>query len=137
MFIYRVAEYLPRFRLVEEIRIEPSGASVLAGLVTLSSAELRHVALTEAADVPGQGRLRFASGNVSSMQIRSSEVRLDVNCPADAFLVVGITWSPYWRAEIDGKPARMIRVNHAQMGLKVPAGSTNVSLRYVPPYLPF
>jgi len=131
LFIYRLSTYLPRFRFVEELRPAPSGPSLLASLVTLSAEELARSALAEQADVGDGDNLRFVVGQINSKQVHSDKITLAVNCSADAFLVVGITWNPHWRAEIDGKATSLIRVNHVQMGLKIPAGSTHVRLRYV------
>ena len=135
VFIYRIADFVPRFRFVEEVRVEPSGQLVLASLVALPSAELSRIAVAEASEFPAQRR--FQAGKLRASHIRSNELRFEVSSQADSFLAVGVTWNPYWRAEIDGKPARIVRINHAQMGIEVPAGATTVDLRYAPPYLPF
>jgi hypothetical protein len=137
VFIYRIADFMPRFRFVEEVRVEPTGQRVLASLTALSSSELSRAAVAEAADFPAQGKRRFQTGKLGASQIRSNELRFEVSSQADAFLVIGMTWNPYWQAEIDGVPTRVIRINHAQMGIEVPAGATTVWFHYAPPYLPF
>jgi hypothetical protein len=50
----------------------------------------------------------------------------------DAVLVVADSYYKWWRAEIDGKPARIFKVNMAQKAVLFPAGEHVVRLRCVP-----
>jgi hypothetical protein len=50
----------------------------------------------------------------------------------DAVLVVADSYYKWWRADIDGKPARVFKVNMAQKAVLFPAGEHTVRLRCVP-----
>lgn len=49
-----------------------------------------------------------------------------------AYLVVSATCYPGWRATIDGRRARLVRTNHAFLGMVVPPGRHTVRLTYSP-----
>lgn len=51
-------------------------------------------------------------------------VSSDVPC----LLVLGEVYYPWWRASVDDAPAEIIRVNHAMVGIALPAGSHVVRL---------
>jgi hypothetical protein len=131
IFVYTLKGTLPRFRFVDAVSIEPDGKAVLDYLAGGSANE----AVIELADAPplGENR-RFANGTVSIARYTPDEIVLDVEHRGPAFLVVANTWSPYWRAEEDGKPVKLIRTNHAQLGLVVGDNVRQVRLRYAPPY---
>jgi uncharacterized membrane protein YfhO len=44
--------------------------------------------------------------------------------------VLGDPWYPQWRVEVDGRPAELLRVDHAFRGVRVPAGSHRVVFTY-------
>jgi hypothetical protein len=56
----------------------------------------------------------------------------NVTAKASCLLVVSEVHYPWWRASIDGRDAEVIRVNHAMVGLVVPAGSHVVRLWHAP-----
>ena len=63
-------------------------------------------------------------------------IELDLDHTGASFLVIANTWSPYWRATVDGQPRKLVRTNHAQQGLRIADGDRRVSLRYEPPDAP-
>ena len=131
IFIYGLKGALPRFRLVDTVAIEPDGKAVLDHLAGANGNE----AVLELADAASLGGNRhFVKGNVSIMRYTPDEIVLNVEHRGTGFLVIANTWNPYWRADEDGKPAKLIRVNHAQLGLVVGDSVRQVRLRYVPPY---
>ncbi len=50
----------------------------------------------------------------------------------DCFLVLADTYYPGWVARIDGRPAPIVRTNHAFRGVIVPAGTSSVFFSYEP-----
>ena len=58
---------------------------------------------------------------------------LDVRAEGPGLLVVAEGWSPGWSATVDGEPTRVLRVNHAQLGLVLQRGLHRVVLRHVSP----
>ena len=63
------------------------------------------------------------------------EVRLTTQSSQDKFLVLSDTYSPYWRAAIDGRPAQVLRANYGLRALFVPRGRHAVSFVFT--YPPF
>jgi hypothetical protein len=67
----------------------------------------------------------------------------DPDCPALAvtteapgLLVVADTWMPGWSARVDGKPAAVLRGNHAQRVIALPEpGRHTIVMQYRPPGL--
>ena len=45
-------------------------------------------------------------------------------------LVLADLWDPGWQACLNGKPAPILRTNHALRGVVLPAGSSTVEFRY-------
>jgi uncharacterized membrane protein YfhO len=48
----------------------------------------------------------------------------------DTGVMIAQTWHQAWRAEVNGKPATVARVNHAFQGLAVPIGESRVRFFY-------
>jgi hypothetical protein len=59
-----------------------------------------------------------------------TRVQVSVQSERDGLLVLGDPWYPQWRVEVDGKPAELLRVDHAFRGVRVPAGSHRVVFTY-------
>jgi uncharacterized membrane protein YfhO len=53
-----------------------------------------------------------------------------VETATDGLLVLADPWYPQWRVEVDGRPAELLRVDHAFRGVRVPAGSHRVTFTY-------
>lgn len=138
IYIYRIEDSLPRYRLVGQVITEPSGAAVLDRLSTAGIGQLSKLAVVEAADAPDLHDLSTPAlaGGVRVVRQEPDVIELDLDVTGASFLVIANTWSPYWRATVDGQPRKLIRTNHAQQGLRIAAGDRRVSLRYEPPYAP-
>jgi uncharacterized membrane protein YfhO len=65
---------------------------------------------------------------IADVSRRQYVVKSDGRC----LLVLGEVYYPWWRASVDGQDVDVIRVNHAMVGVPVPAGSHLVRLRLVP-----
>jgi len=46
--------------------------------------------------------------------------------------VLADSYDAGWSAQLDGRPVRLLRVNHAEAGLVLPAGPHRLLLRYHP-----
>jgi hypothetical protein len=55
-------------------------------------------------------------------------VTFERGAPGVGFLVVGETWYPDWRAEVDGRRSEVLRANHALIGVRLPEGAREVRL---------
>ncbi|MFL6236347.1 MAG: YfhO family protein [Thermoanaerobaculia bacterium] len=58
--------------------------------------------------------------------------RVAFRSPAPGRLVVAETWDPGWRAWVDGRPAKVERLQGILMGIPVAPGAGSVELRYHP-----
>ena len=47
-----------------------------------------------------------------------------------AYLLIGETWYPDWHATVDGKPAPVLRADHALLSVVLPPGAREVTLRF-------
>jgi uncharacterized membrane protein YfhO len=72
---------------------------------------------------------RGSAGEVISIdRDRPERLRVSTTSTAPALLVFSEMSYPSWRVTIDGKPADLIEVDHAFMGVIVPAGEHTVEL---------
>ncbi|MGA2220815.1 MAG: 6-pyruvoyl-tetrahydropterin synthase-related protein [Verrucomicrobiia bacterium] len=63
----------------------------------------------------------------------NQQVRIRLNAPRDCLAVIAESYYPFWRAEVDGRPAEVLRVSCALMGVNAPSGAHEIVLRYKPP----
>jgi hypothetical protein len=71
-----------------------------------------------------------APPQVQLVERGQTRVRVAVETATDGLLVLADPWYPQWRVEVDGKPAELLRVDHAFRGVRVPAGSHRVTFAY-------
>lgn len=77
----------------------------------------------------GQG----LSGSVRRMDYRPGYVQLQVSAESPSILRVADKYDPHWKAEINGVPAPVMRVDYLVQGVFVAAGMHDITLRYAPP----
>jgi Bacterial membrane protein YfhO len=131
--LFEVPGTLGMARVVERLRRRESDEAVLAALRSpgLGGLDRRREALAVETDVEG---LEIDAGAESSRAevITLGNGRIDLRASGPGLLVVAESWDPGWTAAVDADPARIVRVNHAQMGIGLPAGAHRVTLRYRP-----
>ena len=119
---------LPRARIASQPRVGPDDA-VLAELAAgtwdpartvLLSASLREV---ERLGWGGEGTARITADE-------PTRVVVEAHVSGPAWLVLADTWYPGWRADVNGKPARIHRANLCQRAVHLPAGDHTVTFRY-------
>jgi hypothetical protein len=118
-------------RVVGKLRVMPTEQLLARALDLLPQIGLdpRREALVSA---PERGDLVLPRESRASRAdlARSEPDRLDVRAEGPGLLVVAEAWDAGWSARVDGRPAPVHRVNLAQMGVVLPAGTHRVSLRY-------
>jgi len=136
IFVYALKKTIPRFRLVKNVVVEQNNQSVLERLASFDSATHMHTAVIEA-DVAQElsYMTNFTQGDVHIKSYNSSSLELEVSPNDTQLLVIANTWNPNWKAEVDGLPRKLIRVNHAQFGLILFKGDKKITMYYAPPYL--
>jgi hypothetical protein len=61
------------------------------------------------------------------------QVDVDVDTPGAGLLRLADMWYPDWRVTVDGRPAELLRADHALRAVAVPAGRHKVEFRYASP----
>ncbi|MGA2774374.1 MAG: YfhO family protein [Bryobacteraceae bacterium] len=56
--------------------------------------------------------------------------RIHYRAVSPSLLKVSVAWYPGWRADVAGKPLPIVRVDHALMGVIVPAGDNEIALSF-------
>ncbi len=77
----------------------------------------------------GQG----ISGSVRRVRYRPGYVRLRVSVEDPSILRVADKYDPHWKAEVNGVPAPLLRVDYLVQGVYLDPGMHDVVLRYAPP----
>jgi hypothetical protein len=139
--VYRNENALPRAFLVERQRTVSDDAAALAA-VTDPRFDARQVAITEdevdgvpqagtdaAARVVGGGA---GSGTARLVSYGDERVVARTAGPRRSLLVLTDVHYPGWKATVDGREARIERVDYLLRGIAVPAGEHTVELRYEP-----
>jgi hypothetical protein len=66
------------------------------------------------------------------LRYANTEVDLEVNAPNGGFLVLNDAWHPWWRAEVDGRPAEILRANVLFRAVPVSPGTHRVHFAFEP-----
>ncbi|MCX7048925.1 MAG: YfhO family protein, partial [Candidatus Sumerlaeota bacterium] len=69
---------------------------------------------------------------VEILSSKSSSLQLRAQCAANRLLVAPISYCRGWRATVNGRPAPVLRVNHAMLGVVMPGGPAQVRLAFLP-----
>ncbi|MBI9020963.1 MAG: hypothetical protein JEZ10_06895 [Verrucomicrobia bacterium] len=80
---------------------------------------------------------RPQAGSAEVLAYRPGKVKLRVSSDAPATLRIAEKWDADWKAEVDGAPAEVQRVDYLCQGVAIPAGAHDVELRYAPSKLFF
>ncbi|HET7293173.1 MAG TPA: hypothetical protein VFM88_12160 [Vicinamibacteria bacterium] len=121
------AYVVPRLRaLVDDAALVDAWRDPVGRGIDLREEALATEADARALTLPAAGRRGRAT-----VAARSAN-RLELRAEGPGLLVVAESWDPGWRAETDGAPARLVRVNQALMGTPLAAGLHRVVLRHAP-----
>lgn len=131
---WKVVENVPSFPrawLVHEASVQPE-QEILKHMCARDF-DAHRTALLES---PLETRLQpNGTEDLEQVVIRSYDAnRIEVEARAEspALLVLSEMYYPGWKAEIDGVPATIHKVDGALRGIVVPAGNSRVTLRYAP-----
>ena len=123
-------------RVAERLRVLADDGAVLAALAapTASGIDPRRDAVASARDASGVTLPPGARASRAEVT-RGANGRLEVRAEGPGLLVVAQAWSSGWSAQLDDHEARVLRVNHAELGIVLPPGPHRVALRYRAPGL--
>ena len=127
--VYANLDAFPRAWTVHQLLAAPNDWNG-ATMVRESDVDLRKVAVL-VNDTP---RLETcdAADNVTGIVDRPRLVQVDVRMACQGMVVVSDNWYPGWDAEVDGKPAKIWKVNTVIRGVVVDQGKHTVVMRYRP-----
>jgi uncharacterized membrane protein YfhO len=63
---------------------------------------------------------------------RNTEIEIAADAPAGGILVLNDVWHPWWRASVDGKPAKILQANVLFRAVVVPPGRHLVRFNFHP-----
>jgi hypothetical protein len=91
------------------------------------------VALVEAGAAEAEvGAPSGSGGRAAVTAFTPGSVRLEASSDGPALLVLAEAWYPGWTAEVNGRPSPVFPVNGWMRAVAVPAGRSDVVLRYAP-----
>jgi hypothetical protein len=61
-----------------------------------------------------------------------TEITVSVDMQTPGVVVLADRWDKGWNAYLDGRPVRILRINHAIRGVQVPKGKATLEFRYEP-----
>jgi Bacterial membrane protein YfhO len=132
--IYRNANAVPRAFVVGAQRVVDGEDEALRA-TTAPGFDPLQVAVTEehVAGVPREGEA--AAGEAGSARIgeyTDDRVVVEAAARAGGLLVLTDVHYPGWKAEVDGEPAEVERVDYLLRGVRIPAGAHRVEMTYEP-----
>lgn len=138
----------PEFDPRRTVLLDRAESPVLAHrppLRTMSSAPQQRAIVSSTLPIPPlQGRLAKTgmAGSTAALsadeprsvisRYENTRVEIDVSTPRPGFLVLNDVWHPWWRAKVDGVPARVRRANVLFRAVAVPAGRHRVRFEFAP-----
>jgi hypothetical protein len=118
-------------RVVERLRIVPDDDAVLSGLRDAGGAQIDLAREALATEGDGRGVVVPDGAKASrATVVQRGPGRLDARAEGPGLLVVAETWEQGWSARLDERPVRLLRVEHARMGVVLPAGIHRVELSH-------
>jgi hypothetical protein len=132
--VYENLQALPRAWMVTEV-IALSDTDGLAALQTSRRPDgsMFDPAVTAFTDSSGGVRASPGGNNLVRMtSVGDGLLRARVATDHGGLLVVSENWYPGWTADIDGVPAAVVRTNYTLMGVTVPPGVHQITLRFRP-----
>jgi membrane protein YfhO len=120
-------------RVVGKLRVMPTEQAVARALDLLPQIGLDPLREAVVAAEEAGGIVLPPRSRASKADLAGAEPdRIDVRAEGPGLLVVAEAWDAGWTAQLDGRAARVHRVNLAQIGVVLPEGTHHVRLRYRP-----
>jgi len=127
--MYENPAALPRARVVSHALAIADPAALLEALAA-GTHDPRQTVLLEGG--PGELGRRGPPGEATILADRGERLSIAVRAKAPGWLVLADQAYPGWRATVNGKPEDILRADYAFRAIAVPAGESQVELRYQP-----
>jgi hypothetical protein len=93
----------------------------------------RIVLLEEPAPLPPRsGDAQPIAGAARILRYGNTAIEIEAEAPDGGFLVLNDAWHPWWRAEVDGQPARILKANVLFRAVPVSPGVHRVRFVFAP-----
>jgi hypothetical protein len=127
--VYLNRRALPRALVVHRAVAAPDHEAAFAALHAPDFDPTSMVVIEggEALDVTAPG-----PGSISFEVFSANQIRLRVDTPADAYLVLSEVWYPGWHATLDGRSVPVLRANYAFRAVRLPPGQHEVEFTFAP-----
>lgn len=124
-------------RLVENMRVLPRAfvpRNIRSGVANDVEDMAAATDFSELAwlDLPGDARDSANGPGTVSIHSRKLGFDLDAVMAHDGFVIISETAWRGWRAYVDGQPMKIVRANHAFLGVFVPVGHHKLRVVYLP-----
>ncbi|MEA2326979.1 MAG: hypothetical protein QOE68_1938 [Thermoanaerobaculia bacterium] len=124
-------------RLIENTRVLPRAFVPRNVRIGVSNEVEDMTAATDFADIAWldvAGVAHDAANGPGMLTIRRRKLgfHIDASMEHGGFVVISEEVWKGWRAYVDGRPAKIVRANHAFLGVFVPAGNHAIRLTYLP-----
>lgn len=136
--IYENPRALPRVLVVDRARAVDFEQILAEGRWPDGFDPRREVLVARSGEGAIDGPLPAASadatpaGTATIAKYLNSEVVIDADMARDGFLVLNDSWHRWWKVEIDGKPAEVVRANLLFRAVAVPAGHHRLRFTFHP-----
>ena len=130
--VYERPTALPRAWLVHEAVTMSDPDSAIAHMQKDGFDPRRAAVVERTLEVPLEQLPPGAQEDVAVVEYGANQFLVRTRTQGRSLLVMSEMFYPGWEAEVDGKAAPILAVNHALRGVVVPAGSSTVQMRYAP-----
>ncbi len=137
IYVYENTEALPRFFLTKKVVPLDGRDAVLKAIAATDTIKLRRTVFVDHADLPSglDERAKFSTdGNLTIEHYGADRIDISVRLNGDTLMVGANSYSPFWKAYVDGRQAKIFPAYVALWGIRLPADAKKVSFRYEPPY---
>jgi membrane protein YfhO len=101
-------------------------------LLRTRAVDSAHEVLLAGCDAPPRAGAPATRGEARIVEESTGRVRVSASADGGAWLVLGDTWFPGWRARLDGVDAPIWRANHAFRAVALPPGRHEIEFTFVP-----
>jgi hypothetical protein len=134
LYLYRNTASLPRCYAATRSLTLASQSDVLQAMSKSSKKELSSTVFLER-DSGAAGSEGSDGGSVVDIiRYTPDEIEVSAEMKTRGHVVMAVSYSPYWKVEIDGALANVVVANASFMAAEVPEGKHQIVWRYRPPW---
>ncbi len=116
---------LPRVFVPRSVEFDPDAISRLAKIGAADFDPRQRAYVESPVKLPGA-----CSGKAEIVEEIPTRIVVSLDMDTPGLVVLSDLWDKGWKAYLDGKPAAILRTNHAVRGVAVPAGKATLEFRY-------